>query len=197
MGFKKFYFKENSNGEYQYSSVQFNVEEDVATAIKEFGERLPKNAIYTSKDDPSLGLENQSHCTLLYGIHSTEPDEIRNLAVKIKPFEIELGNISFFEGEKDYDVMKIDLKSFGSFFLDDATDIVCKINEYFRSNVHYTTKWPEYNPHITIGYIRKSARKELESKIDLETFKGLKFQVREIMFCPANKGQPVRIPLLY
>jgi len=196
MGFKKFYFKENSNGEHQYSSVQVNFPEDISKAIMDFGAKIPDKDIYTSKDDPSLGRETEPHATILYGIHSDSADEIRILAKDIKPFDIELGDISFFEGE-GYDVMKIDLKSFGSFFLDDMTDYLCKLNEYLRSNVHYTSKWPEYKPHATIAYIKKNSRKALENNIDKEMFKGIKFQIREMMFCPVGNPNKITIPLLY
>lgn len=203
MSFKKFYFKENE-GEtnddgvvvHKYSSVQANLPEEVAVKVLEFGKTIPDNDIYEDKNDPSYGREKTVYTTILYGIHSEQPDEVRNLVVNVQPFNIELGEISFFEGDKNYDVMKIDVKSYTSVFQEQHDDYLCKVNKYLTAHLDYTNKWPTYIPHITICYLKSSSRAEIEKNLNKEALKGLKCQIKELIFSSSN-GIKTVLPILY
>ena len=97
---------------YSYSSLQVDMPPHIAKAVMAFSRQIPKDLIYDPKDDNSYGVENEIHCTVLYGIHSDVADGVKEVVEKyrLRPFPLTFGKISYFE-QADYDVMKFDIES--------------------------------------------------------------------------------------
>ena len=174
MNFKEFYLIEKKDVEYDYSSVQLNFDEEIADKIMQYSSEIPDEYIYTEEDDPSYGREDEIHTTILYGLDAEEPDEVVDLMKDVKPFEVNLGNISYFElEEKEYNVMKVEVES----------EELHALNKKLRDNVSYNNDFPDYKPHLTVAYIKKDFPKD---DVDVELFKDLTQTVDEIIFSSKN-----------
>ncbi len=99
--------------------------------------------------EPEGGIEKESHVTILYGLHTNNPDDIKPISQNIKPFEIKLGKISKFEAP-EYDVLKIEVISSN----------LHRFNKKLKE-LEYTSKYKEYIPHCTLAYIKKGSCSEL------------------------------------
>lgn len=116
------------------------------------------------KDNPKYGLEKESHCTLLYGLHSDKienDNDVFDSISKLKFSKIKLHNVSFFDNP-EYDVLKFDII---------GSDLH-KANKILTKNFPFTTDFPKYHPHSTIGYLKKGKGEEY-----LDKFKDLEINV--------------------
>lgn len=127
--------------------------------------------IYDS--EPGFGYEKKPHCTALFGFHKTASvSKIKEL-IKEKqsgPIELEVGNITHFE-TPDYDVVKFDVHSPG----------MHKINKLMRDNFSYTNDYPNYEPHMTVAYVKKGNGKKYDSKN-----KKIKMQSNKFIYSPSE-----------
>ena len=92
------------------------------------------------------GLESEPHCTILYGIHNDIADEevistFSNL--NKEDFDLKVNGIDCFYN-KDYDVLKMNVES----------EMLDNLNILAKQFPH-TSNFPDYKPHITIGYLNK------------------------------------------
>jgi hypothetical protein len=131
---------ENTKSTYEYGCVMlyFNF-----PMINKIHDGVDPNDIYTEEGDRSYGLEDEPHCTLLFGLHDNEIDTNKVLDV-MKQFNfgtVKAHNISLFENE-NYDVLKFDIKG----------DNLHKANAALKQ-FPYTSNFPNYHPHMTIGYL--------------------------------------------
>jgi hypothetical protein len=84
-----------------------------------------------------------------------------------------LYNASLFEND-DYDVLKFDVKQKmvddeGEIYYDKKEDVLYDINKELTDNFPFTTNFPDYHPHCTIGYLKKGEGKKYVEKLkDLE-----------------------------
>jgi hypothetical protein len=107
---------------------------------------IAEDDVYT---EPTYGLEDQPHITLLFGLHDDEVNVddlkkvIRNHANK--PITVQAKGISTFQNENaPYDVVKFDIEG----------DVLHKINKELKNYPH-TTNFPDYHPHMTVAYVKK------------------------------------------
>ena len=148
---------ENSTSTYDYGCVMvyFNFPElfKIQDAIN------PKD-VYDKEGDKTYGLEDEPHCTLLYGLHEeVTTEEVKNIINRHqwgrKPLIAR--DISLFSKE-EYDVLKFDMEG----------EILHKINENLKT-LPFTTEYPEYHPHMTVGYLKSGTGKRyvemLEKKL--------------------------------
>lgn len=145
-----FNFINESDGPHEYGCVMLNLEipnwkSDVLSRIKE-------EDVYEGED----GLEDEPHVTVLYGLHNDIPDE--KIEKKIKEEmtspEIKLQKISIFEND-EYDVVKFDVEG----------EELFRMNEEFSKFPH-TTDYPDYHPHVTIGFVKKGEGKKYTGSLD-------------------------------
>ncbi len=102
----------------------------------------PKD-IYTQEGDRSFGLEDEPHCTLLYGLHDgVSTKDIQTTLDKYTYSPIKAHNISTFQNP-DYDVLKFDIK--GKNLHETNKDL---------QKFPFTTDYPDYHPHMTIAYLK-------------------------------------------
>lgn len=171
-------FMGENNGEHQYSSIQINVPDNLAHRILRWGdEKISEKDISTG----GAGREDELHITLLYGIHTTDADDVRPIFTKESPFDVELGQVSIFTTNDEFDVVKIEVQGKGLFDL----------NSKLKDSVSYTSTYSTYKPHLTIAYVKKGTCKSLLGCAD---FKGEQWTVHSIIFSPKHgKKVPIRL----
>lgn len=137
--------------------------------------------VYTEEDDESYGLEKNPHVTLLYGLHDNEidPEEVKGICTKHKYPELKLHNVSAFKNDK-YDVLKFDVDS----------EKLHQVNKELTS-LPYTTDYPDYHPHSTIGYLKPGTADKY-----IQKFKGKEYTVNpnKIVYSRAN-GETLNYPI--
>lgn len=141
---------------YEYSSVQFDMPQTLAEKILAWGKRHISNQdLYT--EEKKYGRENDIHVTVKYGLHTADTRKIVKLVEGFGPFKIRLGRISrFVPRDKDYDVVKIEVKG------DGLHELHRILGDLPNSDEH-----PEYRPHCTIAYVKKGYCSELSGNLDL------------------------------
>jgi 2'-5' RNA ligase len=141
---KKFkeYINENSSYDYGCVMLYFNFKE-----IKNIHSIIEKDDIYIEPYDQSYGLEDEPHCTLLYGLHkNVKLEEVKKIVNNFKFEECIIKNVSLFEN--DYDVLKFDVEGKN----------LKECNEKLKKLPH--TSDYQYHPHLTIAYIKKGKGKK-------------------------------------
>ena len=151
------------------SCLMATIPESDAKAILEFGEKIPKENLYT--DEEGFGLEKKCHTTVFYGMHDQSP-EASFEHIK-EPIKIQLKTVTVFECDK-YDVLKIDVES----------KDLRKLHKEIKDNLEATITFPNFSPHITIGYIKKGTCKEL---LKDKAFSGQEIEISDFVFSNGNK----------
>jgi hypothetical protein len=90
------------------------------------------------------GAELDPHITVLYGLHETSPTQFIDICERVSPFSVSVTGLSIFEGD-EYDVLKLDIES---------RELV-ELNSFLRGGFEHTSSFPDYHPHLTIGYLKK------------------------------------------
>jgi 2'-5' RNA ligase len=143
--------------------------------IKNLHSLIDEEDIYTEDGDRSFGLEDEPHTTLLYGLHDgvTEED-VMNVINNFDYGTYRITNPSLFENE-NYDVLKFD-----------ASGPNLHETNFELKNYPHTTSFPDYHPHLTIGYLKPGMGKKYENKL-----KGLQFKLdpTHVVYSMANGDQ--------
>lgn len=105
------------------------------------------NDIYVEEGDRTFGLEDEPHCTLLYGLEdSVSIKEVKEILDQHTFGTCKVHNASLFENE--YDVFKFDVNGDS---LHACNKSLCKLP--------YNNQYPDYHPHMTIAYLKKGTGK--------------------------------------
>jgi len=108
--------------------------------------KIDRDDVY---EEAGYGLETKPHITILYGfkLPTVTPEHIERLlpdgAVTFK-----IKDVNFFEAE-NYDVLKFEIES----------EMLHELNSIYKVLEH-ENKFPDYNPHITIAYLKKGCAKK-------------------------------------
>jgi len=158
---------------YDFSSVQCDLPDDISMNIKEWGrETIPDEDIH-----PEEGREENTHVTVKYGIHITDPTELRRIFYDQKPFSIVLGKTDIFKTD-NYDVVILSVIS---------SDLH-RLNKIISDNFEVTDTHPEYRPHVTIAYVKKGLGKKYSG---IDTFEGKKITLNSATFSGKDNRQTV------
>lgn len=144
---------------YDSSTTQVDLPEEVASRIIRWGETHIPDDVLFEDDDGTKGREDNIHCTILYGIKTTEPESVIALLENKPKIYATLDKVSLFDGNEDYDVVKIDVIS------PELHDLF----ELLSDNLENDNSFPEYKPHVTIAYVKKSTG---DQYVDADEFDG-------------------------
>lgn len=148
--------KEDTKPVYEYGCVMlyFNPIEDFVT----FQNKINPEDLYTADDNGGYGLETEPHCTLLYGLHEgIGVTEISNMLSEISFGGCVVHNPSLFENEK-FDVLKLDV-TYPSAPTHNGVDFLHIANQKLNT-LPNTQTYPDYHPHMTIGYLKPGMGKK-------------------------------------
>ncbi len=103
------------------------------------------------------GLETIPHVTVLYGVHedTANPEAVLRLIGQIKPVTVSVNNISIFEND-EFDVVKYTIPKDRS---------LIKLRNQLMSTFKNTQTFPDYQPHMTIGYVCKGTGSQYVGKV--------------------------------
>ena len=172
----------DKRGIYEYSSVQINLPEVIADEVILWGQKKIKDRdLFTPPEDFIHGREEEPHVTVLYGIHCQLPIEIIKLIVNKPSFDIKLNNISIFTNNTAFDVVKIDVESPNLNYY----------NNLLKNNIDSTQCFNNYQPHVTVAYIKKGKCFDLCGNTE---FKDIKWKVNSLIFSSKNgEKTPIRL----
>jgi 2'-5' RNA ligase len=139
-------------------------------SMLEFIKKIPNECVYEEVGE-NYGKEANPHVTVMYGLSPIEENRVKELLNKVpKKIVAELGKISkFSNADAPYDVLKIEVKS----------PHLSKIHEMIRKNFDNNYKWPQYNPHVTLAYVKKGTCNEY---VGNKTFEGMKVMFETFMY---------------
>ena len=139
-------------------------------SMLEFIKKIPNECVYEEVGE-NYGKEANPHVTVMYGLSPIEETRVKELLNKVpKKIVAELGKISkFSNADTPYDVLKIEVKS----------PHLNKIHEMIRKNFDNNYKWSEYNPHVTLAYVKKGTCNEY---VGNKTFEGMKVMFETFMY---------------
>lgn len=141
----------NTNREYAFLMVDY----ETPSIIKNLQKKIPSRELYTEEDNEDYGLEKQSHVTLVSCLdNDIDIDKLKSYLKPINEYDIVLTDISKFECEK-FDVLKCAVKS--KALKDTNKEIVDKFETH--------SEYKDYNPHMTIAYMKKGMADKYLKKI--------------------------------
>ena len=141
----------NTNREYAFLMVDY----ETPSIIKDLQKKIPSRELYTEEDNEDYGLEKQSHVTLVPCLdNNIDIDKLKSYLKPINEYDIVLTDISKFECEK-FDVLKCAVKS--KALKDTNKEIVDKFETH--------SEYKDYNPHMTIAYMKKGMADKYLKKI--------------------------------
>lgn len=129
--------------------------------INKIHDAIDPEDIYTEEGDRTYGLEDEPHTTLLFGSHpEVTTENIKEILDKYTYSTCKIHNASLFENPK-YDVLKFDVKG----------DKLHETNEDLKQ-YPYTSDFPNYHPHLTIGYLKPGTGKRYTKMLE-----GIEFEL--------------------
>ncbi|MCK9459664.1 MAG: 2'-5' RNA ligase family protein [Proteobacteria bacterium] len=159
-------YLEKHGTSYDYSSVQVDIPQHLAKKIIAWGKKhIPEKELY--KEGSHFGRENEIHVTILYGLHTSKSEEVKEI-VKGNAIKFTLGKISIFEHDAKYDVVKIEVQG----------QSLHQLNKKLKQLKH-TSSFPTYCPHVTLAYVKKGQGKKY---IGINEFSGEIIAAKEIIF---------------
>lgn len=173
-------------GPFQFSSTQFNIAEcgysrsqgSPLNKIVQMAECIP------DEDLAEDGREDNMHVTVKYGLHTDDVEEVRKAVQGFGGVPLTLGKTSVFPARegKEYDVVKIEVESKELRYL----------NRLLSESLEHTDTFPDYNPHITLAYVKPGLGEKYAGMTDV---KGMKMHGSRIAFCN-KQGEQILIELV-
>lgn len=165
---KKYALNEKEDRKYEYSGVLAKLD---IPFWDEVLEQINDDELY---DPDELGKEDETHCTVLYGIDdpNISADDIKELTKNVEPFPIYLSSISIFDNE-EFDVLKFDVES----------DELHGLHNMIADNTPHEKLYPKYHPHVTIAYLKKGEGEKYTKNLK----KPIKLLVKELYFSSMDR----------
>ncbi len=160
------------------SSTQLTLPPVAAEPFKAFAASIPESEVYSKKDASGVedyGRETEPHVTVLYGLTKHDPQLAQQVLANKGPVTVTLGKLSVFENP-EYDVLKVDVKS----------PQLHKLNGEL-SKLPNENSFPDYQPHMTIAYLKKGEGKKY---VGDTRFQGQKLTFNSVTFSPPKELRP-------
>jgi hypothetical protein len=165
-----------NDGEHEWNCLMIDYPEDMASKVIAWGEKnIDDDNLYIDKEDPSYGREKHIHTTISYGIKPDIDFEKIKDECNLKPLNVSLGEVSKFDTDDKFDVIKITVE--GS----DLHDLHKKIEDEIGCPGN---TYPDYKPHLTIAYVKKGS---CDNLLGSAPFKGEKFILNNYDYSQAGK----------
>ena len=165
-----------NDGEHEWNCLMIDYPEDMASKVIAWGEKnIDDDNLYIDKEDPSYGRKKHIHTTISYGIKPDIDFEKIKDECKLKPLNVSLGEVSKFDTDDKFDVIKITVE--GS----DLHDLHKKIEDEIGCPGN---TYPDYKPHLTIAYVKKGS---CDNLLGSAPFKGEKFILNNYDYSQAGK----------
>jgi 2'-5' RNA ligase len=162
--------------QYDFSSVHVDVPPVLAMEIMEWGQQVSDEDIYVTQSDPTFGREDEIHITILYGLHTDNPEQLRKLLERSGPVNVTLGKIEVFTNPQNYDVVMIEAHS----------RELHDLNVLLKEKTAHSSRFPLYQPHVTIAYVKKGRGWEHRG---LDQWEGTQFMCHYAVFSSRNGGK--------
>ena len=101
------------------------------------------------EDDDDTGIEEDSHVTVLYGVHDNQNDKVKALLESVFKMDGELVKLHIFENER-FDVLVVKVESKG----------LRDLNDRLKNSLKYTNDYPDYKAHATVAYLKSGKGKK-------------------------------------
>lgn len=153
------------------STTQFLFPDEISQRILALSQRIPDDVLAHS------GRTADPHITVKYGLDVVDPDTIRQAIHNYGPVHVRLGKTSIFpaaESSGEYDVVKVDVDS----------DDLHGLNRVISDAIPHEDTYPDYQPHVTLGYVQPGSGELYAGWNDLE---GTECTLNELMFADADK----------
>lgn len=119
------------------------------------------------------GRELECHITLKFGfVRDLNELEIRQLLKEQKSFVVELYELSKFDSDPDFDVIILKAKS----------PILNRLNQ-LSSIYPNQDEHPDYQPHLTLGYVKKGLFPNLQKELNLQIL------IDKVSYSPIQGGK--------
>ena len=166
-------------GDYDYASTQVNLPQDIAKRVMDWGKKnIPDEDLYD--DDGNKGREDNPHITILYGIVEQDPQQVIDLLEGKSKVTATLGKVSLFEKDEN-DVVKISVTS----------PELAEFQKLLWDEVEHESDYPEYEPHVTIAYVKEGSGSSYEGAT---AFEGTEITFDTVVFSAAD-GKKTSISL--
>lgn len=154
---------------YEFSSTQVNLPADLATKVRSMAGEI--------KTEDLVRKEFVPHITLLYGLHTTDPQPIRTLLADEPPIQVRFGKTEVFSS--DSDVAHGRANDEDVVYVKVFSPDLRRLNRKIRGRLPHTMTYPKYEPHVCVAYVKKGKGHKYTGRSDLEgqvwTFDGVKF----------------------
>ncbi len=159
------------NETHSFASTQFNL----ADAGYPKAQGSPVDALkgiaakISDEDLAEKGREDESHITIKYGLHRPDPSAVVALVKDFGPVVVQFGKTAVFTGGKDGDVVYVVVES----------PRLRELNRLISDSLPHTDKWPEYKPHVCVGYTKPGTG---EKYVGLSDAEGLHAAFKRLVF---------------
>lgn len=142
-----------------------------------FQSSLPNDYLYVEPNE-EYGLERNHHITSFYGLLPGNDYQFKLIKMfiqkEIDNFDLVIKGLSFFRREdKPFDVMKFDIES----------EALNKIHSYILNNFDNECTYTDYNPHMTVAYIKKGYFNDNQYDGNINfSFCNKVFSIKEIIY---------------
>ncbi len=172
------FIKESTDHKHEYGCVMLGLE---CPNWKEIQSQIHPDDVYHHPTDTSYGLEDNPHVTLKFGLHpEVEDSQIEEIVNKFKGQNLSLDilGIDSFQN-KDFDVVKFSVN---------PTEQIKAINQEL-SKLPNSDQYPDYKPHITVGYVKPGMAQKY-----VDPNKKLNYKIKGVEYSKAS-GEKINYPI--
>lgn len=159
---------------YKFNSTQIDLTGLLRAKALNLARSIPREELSEE------GRETKPHVTVLYGLHKSDADSVKQVLAKKPAGNMTVGGLSLFTNDRRHDVLKADINS----------PLLQELHESLKQLPH-TSKFKDYAPHMTIAYLKKGMGKKYVGKMDLA---GEQHPVDRVTFSSTDESRTA-IPL--